>query len=417
MYALVDSNNFYVSCERVFNPRLWNQPVVVLSNNDGCVISRSDEAKKLGIPMGAPLYQYQKFIEEHQIHVFSSNYALYGDMSNRVMTLLKKHSPEVEVYSIDESFMRFTGFENYDLTAYCQNIRREILQCTLIPSCIGIAPTKALAKVANRIAKKFPELQGVYCIDTEEKRIKALKWLAIEDVWGIGRQMTKRLKAKGIHKAAQFVELPDAYIRKEFSVVGLRLKKELQGFSVLELDEVQAKKNIATTRSFDTTYTDFNYIKERIVTFAVTCAEKLRKQQSTCQLVTVFIYTNRFDVGKEQYFRSINVSLPFPTNSDIELSKFAQQALDLIFKPGYAYKKAGVIVGALAPEAEKQYNLFHNEPEKHLELMQTLDRLNQKYGTKKLKLASQALDKTWKMRQEHLSPNYTTNIHEILVIQ
>lgn len=417
MYALVDSNNFYVSCERVFNPTLRHVPVVVLSNNDGCVISRSQEAKDLGIPMGAPAFEYQKKFHDLGIKVYSSNYPLYGDMSNRVYRILQNYTPDIEVYSIDECFLYFNNFLNQPLSNYCKQLRAEVLKNTLIPTCVGIAPTKALAKVANRIAKKFPQLEGVYIINSDEKRIKALKWLDIEDVWGIGRRFAKRLKAKGVHKAIDFVALSDEYIRKEFSVVGLRLKKELEGISVLELEEVKTKKAIATTRSFDTTYTDKTYLKERIATFAVSCAAKLRKQQSNCCLVTVFVYTNRFNEQQEQYSRSINITIPFPTNSDIEIAKYAQKGLELIFKQGFHYKKAGVIVSGLTPEYEKQFNLFEDEPPKHREIMQTIDKLNSKYGMPKLKLASQALDKTWKMRQEHLSKNYTTKWDDILEIR
>jgi len=417
MYALVDSNNFYVSCERIFNPTLRHQPIVVLSNNDGCVISRSNEAKKLGIPMAAAAFECKNKFKELGVHVFSSNYALYGDMSNRVYRILKNYTPEIEVYSIDECFLHFNNFSTQPLDECGKQIRREILQKTLLPTCIGIAPTKALAKAANHIAKKFPQLEGVYLIDTDEKRLKALQWLNIEDVWGIGRRMSKKLKSKGVHKAIQFTELPDEYVRRQFSVVGLRLKKELEGISVLELEELQSKKHIATTRSFDTTYTDKEYLAERITTFAVTCAAKLRKQKSTCQLVTVFVYTNRFNEQQEQYSRSVNVSIPYPTNSDIEIAKYAKKGLDIIFKAGFHYKKAGVIVGGIAPENEKQFNLFDEEPFKHREIMNTIDKLNCKYGTQKLKLASQALDKTWKMRQEHLSANYTTKWNDILEVQ
>lgn len=417
MYALVDCNNFYASCERIFKPQLRDIPIVVLSNNDGCVIARSNEAKKLGIPMGAPAFEYRDVFKENNIQVFSSNYALYGDMSNRVNRILSKYTPDIEMYSIDESFLKFNGFQNYNLNDYCLQIRTEILKNTLIPTCVGVAPTKALTKVANRIAKKFPQLNGVYCIDSEEKRIKALKWLDIEDVWGIGRQFAKKLKSKNVNKAYEFTMLPDEYVRKEFSVVGLRLKKELEGLSVLELEEVATKKNIATTRSFDKTYSDKSYLQERISTFAVTCAEKLRNQKSTCSIVTVFIYTNRFNEKQEQYFKSINVVIPFPTNSGIEISKYAKKGLDQIFKAGYHYKKAGVIVGAIAPEGDKQFNLFEDEPVHHRKAMNVMDKLNFKYGSKKLKLGSQALDKTWKMRQDLLSPNYTTKLNEILVVQ
>src|SRR5690554_986263 len=242
MYTLVDCNNFYVSCERVFQPMLNATPGVVLSNNDGCVISRSNEAKALGIPMGAPAFKFKDVFAHHNIQVFSSNYPLYADMSNRVVTVLKKYTPDLEVYSIDESFLFFDGFEEINLQQHCQNMRTEVLKSTMIPTCVGIAPTKVLAKVANHIAKKYPELNGVYCIDNEEKRIKALKWLNIEDVWGIGRRLSKKLKAIGVNKAFQFTELPNEFVRKEFTVVGLRLKKELEGIAVLDLEEVANKK-------------------------------------------------------------------------------------------------------------------------------------------------------------------------------
>lgn len=416
MYALVDCNNFYASCERVFNPTLRHKPIVVLSNNDGCVVARSDEAKQLGIPMGAPAFKYKNLFKEHQVQVFSSNYALYGDMSNRVTRILRKYTPDLEIYSIDESFLEFKGFENIDLVSYAKEIRKDVLKNTLIPTCIGIAPTKALTKVANRIAKKFPQLEWVYAIDTEEKRVKALKWLDIEDVWGIGKQFAKKLKAKGVNKAYDFTLLPDEYVRKEFTVVGLRLKKELEGISTLGLEEVENKKNIATTRSFDKTYTKKSYLEERVATFAASCAEKLRNQHSNCNIVTVFILTNRFQTDKPQYYQSIHVTIPFPTNSSMELIKYAKKGLDTIFKEGYAYKKAGVIVGGITPENEKQFNLFEDEHPKHRKLMQVMDQLNFKYGVKRLKIGSQALDKTWKMRQEFLSPNYTTKWNDILTI-
>src|SRR5690554_2652973 len=417
MYALVDCNNFYASCERVFKPQLRHKPIVVLSNNDGCVVARSNEAKTLGIPMGAPAFASKKLFQENNVNVFSSNYALYGDMSNRVIRILRKYTPDLEVYSIDEIFLQLKGLENDDLVLYAKKIRKEVLKNTLMPTYIGIAPTKALTIVANKIAKKYPQLEGVYAIDSEEKRIKALRWLAIEDVWGIGRQFAKKLKAKGVNKALDFTLLPDEYVRKEFTVVGLRLKKELEGISAMELEDVKTKKNIATTRSFDKTYEDKAYLQERIATFAATCAEKLRNQHSNCQIVTVFIFTNRFQEDKPQYYQSINVTIPFPTNSSIEIIKYAKIGLDAIYKKGYAYKKAGVIVGGITPESEKQFNLFEDEHPKHRKLMNVMDQMNFKYGVKNLKIGSQALDKTWKMRQDLLSPNYTTNWKDILRVK
>lgn len=366
--------------------------------------------------MGAPAFKIRKQFKASDLKIYSSNYTLYGDLSHRVTSILRTYCPDLEIYSIDESFLHFTGFEQYDLRAHAIKMRKEVLQYTLIPTCVGIAPTKALAKVANAIAKKFPELEGVYAIDSEEKRVKALKWLPIEDVWGIGRKWAKKLKAQGIHKAYDFTIAPDAWVQKNYSIVGLRLKKELEGRSVSELEYPPTKKSIATTRSFDTTYTDKEYIRERISTFAASCAEKLRQQHTTCALITVFIYTNRFQKGHPQYYKSINLTMPFATHSSIEIIKQARKGFEAIFKPGYAYKKAGVIVSGLAPEHEKQYNLFEEEPIKHPNLMKVIDKLNVKYGDKKIKVACQALDKTWKMRQEHRSPNYTTAWKDLLTI-
>ncbi|HNS43133.1 MAG TPA: Y-family DNA polymerase, partial [Taishania sp.] len=294
MFALIDCNNFYASCERVFRPDLNGKPIVVLSNNDGCVIARSNEAKALGIPMGAAAFEYENMFKHHHVHVFSTNFALYGDMSNRVMTILSDYSPEMEIYSIDECFLKLHGFDTYfNLNDYGLNMRKKVGKWTGIPISVGIAPTKALAKAANRIAKKFPErTNGVYVIDSEEKRIKALKWLKIEDVWGIGRQHAKRLIAQQVTSAYDFTQLPDSWVRKTMAIVGLRLKHDLQGIPTFNLEEVQPKKSIATTRSFETNYTEFNQLKERITTFAVACAEKLRQQQSCCNALLVFIHTN-----------------------------------------------------------------------------------------------------------------------------
>ena len=334
MYALVDCNNFYASCERLFKPSLNDKPVVVLSNNDGCVIARSNEAKAY-IPMGAVAYKYKSVFEKNKVAVFSTNFALYGDLSNRVMNTLRTFTPDIEIYSIDEAFLEFVGFDNYDLNAYGVTIKDTVKKNVGIPVSIGFASTKALCKVANRIAKKFPiKTNGCYVIDTEEKRIKALKWLKIEDVWGIGRKTAAKLRAIGIINAHEFTELHDGYVRKEFSIVGLRLKHELEGKPRLSLDEVVNKKSIATTRSFKNDINDFNELKERISTYAVLCAEKLRKQESYCNVLTVFIYTNRFRKEQPQYYKSINVVIPYPTASSITLSKSALQGLKVIYKKG-----------------------------------------------------------------------------------
>ncbi len=419
MFALIDCNNFYVSCERVFNPKLNNKPVVVLSNNDGCAISRSNEAKAFGIPMGAPAFKYQKVFQKNNVKVFSSNFPLYGDMSSRVMSILSKFTPNIEIYSIDEAFLKFEGFENYDLESYCQNIKDMVLKWTGIPISIGVAPTKALAKVSNRIAKKFPnQTKGVYLISSREKRIKALKWLKIEDVWGIGFRHSERLKNNKVNTAHDFILLPDNWVRKKMSVVGLRLKKELEGKSVLDLEEVRSsKKAIATTRSFEGTITDYEKIKERISTFAVCCAEKLRTQNSNCNSIYVFVKSNKFQKNKPQYRNGILMTIPFSTNSNMVICKYAVEGLKKIFKQGIDYKKAGTIVMGLDSSENHQLNLFENENPKHKYLMKTIDYIQKKEGQSKIKLASQDLKKRWKMKQEKLSPNYTCKINDIIRVK
>ena len=417
MFALVDCNNFYASCERVFNPSLRNKPVAILSNNDGCVIARSNEAKAF-IPMGAVAFKYQKIFADNNINVFSSNYALYGDMSNRVMTILSDFTPEIEIYSIDEAFLKLDGFHLFDLNNYGNIINNKVRKETGIPISIGIAPTKALSKVANRIAKKFPiKTDSVYIIDTEEKRIKALKWLKIGDVWGIGSRHAKRLMEKGVNTAYDFTQLPDEWVKKQMAVVGLRLKKDLEGIPTLGIDDVKRKKAIATTRTFEKNHTDLSNIQERVSTFAVTCAEKLRKQNSCCNLIMVFIHTNGHRQDLPQYSRNIVVKTDYPTNSSMDIVKYAVKGLKAIYKQGYKYKKAGVIVMGLTPENEKQLNFFTSENPNHKSLLETMDKLNNTIGQKKLKLACQDLGRTWKMNQERLSPRYTTRLDDIITIK
>lgn len=418
MYALIDCNNFYASCERVFRPDLNGKPIVVLSNNDGCVIARSNEAKAVGVPMGAPAFEFKELFKQHQVHVFSANFPLYGDMSNRVMTLLGEYSPEIEVYSIDEAFLKLTGFEYFDLQAYGLDMVKRVTKGTGVPISVGIAPTKALAKVANRIAKKFPkETNATYIIDSEEKRIKALKWLKVEDIWGIGRQSAKKLRDQGVRTAYDFTNMNDSWVQHQLSIVGLRLKKDLLGFPTLDLEDIKAKKNIATTRSFERPLTELKDLKERVATFAVSCSEKLRKQHSCCAAMMIFIHTNGFRKDLPQYSRNISVKLPFPTNSSIELAKFATQALERIYQPGYAYKKAGVIIMNFVQEDQVQLSMFENSNPKHASLMKAIDVLNHRFGQQKVKLAAQDQKRVWKMRQEKLSQRYTTNLNEIITIK
>lgn len=417
MYALIDCNNFYASCERVFRPDLKGKPIVVLSNNDGCVIARSNEAKALGIPMGAPAFEFEEQFTKNNIQVFSANFGLYGDMSRRVMAVLHQYTPDIEIYSIDEAFLKMEGFGMFDLKQHGLKMRSQVQQWTGIPISVGMAATKALSKIANKIAKKFPkETDGVHIIDNEDKRIKALKWTKVEDVWGIGRQHGRRLEKLGVKTAYDFTQMHDSWVQKHMSIVGLRLKKDLQGIPTIQEEEIQPKKNIATTRSFEKNYTDLEDLKERVSTFATSCSEKLRKQHSVCEMLMVFVHTNGHRQDLPQYSRNISIKLPYPTNSAIELSKFAVEALKRIFKKGYAYKKAGVIVMGISPEETKQLKLFENSNEKHKGLMEVMDRLNRKWGGHKIKLSSQDLKRTWKMKQEKLSPKYTTRLSDIMVV-
>ncbi len=418
MYALVDCNNFYASCERVFNPNLQGKPVAILSNNDGCVISMSDEAKDLQLPFGAPIFKWEQFCKNNHISVLSSNYPLYGDMSARVMKILEQFSPDIEVYSIDEAFLQFKGFDECCFNSYGTEIRSRILQWTGIPTCVGIAPTKALSKVANKIARKFlQKTGGVYVIDSEEKRIKALKWTPIESVWGIGRGLQKRLQAKGCKKAYDFTQLNDDWVLKNLSITGWRLKKDLEGESKIQLDEPANKKAIATTRSFEYTFADLANIKERIATFAVSCAEKLRKQNSSCHMIIVLLRSDYHKKDTEQHRASKTVVFPYPTNSTLTISKSAVQAVTTIFKEGIQYKRAGVIVTGLVPSDNYQLDMFASENPKHTSLMNMIDKINQTYKADKIKLGSQDLQRTWKMRQERLSPKYTTNISDIIKVK
>ena len=419
MFALVDCNNFYASCERVFNPKLDKKPIVILSNNDGCVISRSNEAKALGIPMGAPAFKYDALFKKNKVHVFSSNFPLYGDMSSRVMNILSSYTPNIEIYSIDEAFLELKGFENYDLEKYGQEMQSRILKWTGIPVSVGIAPTKALAKVANRISKKFDsKTGGVYVLSSEIKRVKALKWLKIEDVWGIGYKHSERLKNHNINKAYDFTKLPDSWVKKQMSIVGLRLKKELEGESVLSLEENRSpKKAIATTRSFEKNLTTFEDLKERVSTFAIFCSEKLRSQKSSCNSIYVFVKSNRHQKDTIQYQNGIVMTLPYASNSSITISKCAVEGLRKIYKKDVKYKKAGVIVMGIIPNNKHQLNIFEKEDPKHNVIMKTLDFIAKKEGVSKIKLASQDLKKIWKMKQTRLSSRYTTELNEIISLK
>ncbi|PZR23567.1 MAG: SOS mutagenesis and repair protein UmuC [Flavobacterium psychrophilum] len=421
MYALVDCNNFYVSCERVFQPQWQGRPVVVLSNNDGCIISRSDEAKAMGIPMGAPEFKVRDQLRADNVKVFSSNYSLYGDLSDRVFGILRTFTPNVEEYSIDEAFLDFYGVAIEDYHTYGIAIKTRVMKWLSIPVCVGIAPTKTLAKAANRIARKYPDrTKGAYVIDSEEKRIKALKWLKIEDVWGIGYRTVKKLKARNVFTAYDFVQPHmEQWIQNEMGVVGKRIKCELEGVPAIGSGEVpEKKKSIATTRSFPKQLKDYDLIRERVSTFATVTAEKLRKQNSLCHTIIVMLVADKHSIDNPKYHYSRSVTLPYATNSALTISNAAVQLLKNMLEntDTIKFKKAGVVVTELIPDNAKQFNLFTDEDPRHIALMKAMDHVNTKHGGRKIRLAAQA-EKTWDMNQKMLSPRYTTDINDILVVQ
>lgn len=418
MYGLLDCNNFYASCERAFNPSLNGKPVVVLSNNDGCVIARSSEAKALGIPMGEPAYKLKELIETNQVYVFSSNYVLYGDMSHRVMNTIAEFAPEMEIYSIDEAFLLLEGFENIDLKTYGEKLVRTVVRNTGIPVSLGIAPTKTLAKVANKFAKKYKDYKGVCIIDTDEKREKSLKLTEIGDVWGIGRQYSKKLQYYSVNTAWDFTQRTKSWVRQTMGVVGERTWLELRGTPCLEMETPKNKKSICTSRSFGEKLTELAPISEAVANFTASCSEKLRKQHSMASVIMVFIHTNPFATNQPQYSNQTLIKLPVPTNDTTELINFALRALNSIFKLGYNYKKAGVIVSEIVPERPLQADLFDTRDRKRFnKIMGVMDSLNDSYGKQKIKIASQGFDRKWKLKNEKLSPCYTTKLSDVFEIK
>ncbi len=419
MFALVDCNNFYASCERVFNPKVRNRPVVVLSNNDGCIIARSNEAKLLGIEMGGPAFKIEPLLKKHGVAVFSSNYALYGDLSERVMTTLAEYAPAIEVYSIDEAFLGLSGIRTNTLEKYAEEVHQRVFRWTGIPVSIGIAPTKTLAKAANRIAKKkFPD-KGICILDNETDIKRELSTFDISDIWGIGRRYSVFLKQRGIKTALQLREIDDGWIQKHLSIVGLRIVHELRGIPCYTLEEHPPKKqNICNARSFGSSQDAIEPISEAVATFAARCAEKLRKQSSAANIISVFLETNRFKENEAQYFPYKTLTLPEASNSSNELIKYALDGLHNIFREGYKYKKAGVMVSGIISSNETQIDMFSKvDHPRQQALMKAMDKVNGIMGRDKVRIASQGFDREWKLRQEKLSPNYTTQWDDILTIK
>ena len=416
MIALVDCNNFYASCERVFDPSLNGKPVVVLSNNDGCVIARSNEAKALGIPMGAPLFKYARLIEAEQVRVFSSNFALYGDMSRRVMNILEQNARRIEIYSIDEAFL--DPGSSGGLQAYARELRAKVLKYTGIPVSIGIAPSKTLAKIATHIAKKRPGTGGYFVLSDEKERRRELAHFPVPELWGVGRRTAVKLRNMGIGTAGEFTRLSDAFVRREFTVTGLRMKEELLGRPVILFEAAgKPKKAICTARSFGEMIERRDHLEQAVSSHTVTCAEKLRRQDSLASSLLVFIHTNAFREDLPQYRRNILVSFP-ATQNTLTLVKTAKAALGKIYRSGYRYKKAGVILMDISPAGLYQRELFRGDPleERDMRLVRASDMLNEKYGRGTLRLGDQGLRDKHALKQSRRSRSYTTQWEELLEI-
>ena len=449
MIGLADCNNFYCSCERVFRPDLIGKPVVVLSNNDGCVIARSEEAKALGYKMGDPFYQVKEKLEAEGVAIFSSNYTLYGSLSNRVMSMLSHYSPHIDQYSIDESFFdvdqsmaeRFfqdnlkendTFLNNESLLhQYGAKISADVLRAVGIPISIGIAETKTLAKIGSKFAKKYKGYQSCCLIDTDERRHKALSLFPIEDVWGIGRQISRKLDYMGIRTAAQFADKKESWVRSHFNITTVRTWKELNGESCISIEELPQKKSICTSRSFaGEGISDRDVVEEAVANFAVRCAEKLRHQGSVCQGITVFAWTSRFNENVPEYTIHDSLTLPIATNAQEEIVGAALTILRAKYpKPmadsrpdcpdmSFHFKKAGVILWQISPDHPRQQDLFDPiDRSKQKKLMEAIDAINRKNGYGTIRQAIQGTDCRFDLKREYMSKQFTTNIHDILKVK
>jgi DNA polymerase V len=413
LFALVDCNNFYASCERVFRPDLEGKSVVVLSNNDGCIIALSNEAKTLGIKMGVPYFKLKEFLLKEGVTVFSSNYELYGDMSRRVVGTLQQFTPNLEVYSIDESFLDLSDFYKTDIQTYASTIKKTVKQWTGIPVAVGVAPTKTLAKVANRLSKKSSKADGVLVLQDERHIEETLKRTKVGDVWGIGRRYAQKLANLNVLTAWDLRNVSDTFAKKHLSVVGLRTVKELRGEACIDLELMpSAKQSICVSRSFGTTLTRLSDLEEALANHTVKCAAKLRKQKSCAGMITVFLMTNRFT--EQTYYYNRTFTLSSQTSSELELLQFVRKALKEMYRTGLLYKKAGVILSDIVPVGQVQLSLLGNDHiERDMKLMGTLDNLRAKYGDGVVSCGVQSKAELWKLLEEHRSPRYTTRIDEI----
>ena len=415
IFALIDCNAFYVSCERVFNPKLNNKPVVALSNNDGCIIARSKEAKALGIKMGVPLFKVKDIVEKENVIVFSSNYTLYADMSRRVMNIISEFAPSIEVYSIDEAFIELTNM-NVDYESYVRQMRKVILQYTGIPVSIGIASTKTLTKVANHIAKDDESLEGVCSLIQYKNLDQVLEDTNIADVWGVGRQLSKKLIANGIFNAKLLKNCEDAWVRKMMSVNGLKTVSELREISCLDLEETSAtRKSCCTTRSFGKPLVNLDDIEQAVTTFARRATERIRGENLTASTVSVFLRTNPFDRNR-YYSNSSTTTLSYPTYDTMQIVKTALQLTKIIFRENYKYKKAGVLLSGFYEKGTETKDLFSEARYRSPKLMSAVDQINERYGSDTIQIATECQIGKWKQKRKNCTQSYTTQLDNVLLI-
>ena len=415
VFALIDCNAFYVSCERVFNPKLNNKPVVALSNNDGCIIARSKEAKALGIKMGVPLFKVKDIVERENVIVFSSNYTLYADMSRRVMNIISEFTPSIEVYSIDEAFIELTNM-NVDYESYARHMRKVILQYTGIPVSIGIASTKTLTKVANHIAKDDESLEGVCSLIQHENLDQVLENTNVADVWGVGRQLSKKLIANGIFNAKLLKNCEDAWVRKMMSVNGLKTVSELREISCLDLEETSAtRKSCCTTRSFGKPLINLEDIEQAVTTFARRATERIRGENLIASTVSVFLRTNPFDRNR-YYSNSSTTTLSYPTYDTVQIVKTALQLTKIIFRENYKYKKAGVLLSGFYEKGTETKDLFSEARYRSPKLMSAVDQINERYGSDTIQIATECQMDKWKQKRKNCTQSYTTRLDNVLLI-
>jgi DNA polymerase V len=415
--ALVDCNSFYASCERVFDPKLADRPVVVLSNNDGIVVAASPEAKVLGLVLGTPIFKAEDIVRAEGVHVFSSNYTLYGDMSRRVMEILARFTSSLEVYSIDEAFLGFQKMPREGLIGWGRDIRDTVLRWTGVPVSVGIAETKTLAKLANRFAKRSPRTRGVLDLTGSPHREEALRRTDVEDVWGVGRRYGKFLRQRGIVNALDLSRADDCWIRKHMTVVGLRTVRELRGDPCIDMEFMPpSKQQICVSRSFGGHISERAGMREAVASYAARAGEKLRRESSAAGTVMVFMLTNRFK-SEPQYVGSTVLGFPVHTDATDEIIGLALRCVDRVWREGYRFKKAGVVLGDIRPADEVQLDLFDTRDRRRAgRLMRALDRVNTRWGSGTLVYAAEGLDKPWRTRFDKRSPRYTTRWGELLVV-